>query len=76
MLALALALGSSACYGVSNFIGPQLARRHAIVTVLVVSQAAALAGCAIYLAADRGAAAAHVRPAAGGARRLRQRARA
>lgn len=56
LLALALALGSSACYGVSNFIGPQLARRHAIVTVLVVSQTAALAGCAIYLAADRGAA--------------------
>jgi drug/metabolite transporter (DMT)-like permease len=56
VLAIALALGSSACYGVSNFIGPQLARRHAIATVLVVSQLAALAGCAVYLAADRGAA--------------------
>jgi drug/metabolite transporter (DMT)-like permease len=56
VLAIALALGSSACYGVSNFVGPQLARRHAIVTVLVVSQVAALAGCAIYLAADRSAA--------------------
>ena len=56
MLAIALALGSSACYGVSNFIGPQLARRHAIVSVLVVSQVAALIGCALYLAADRGAA--------------------
>src|SRR5829696_7619587 len=56
VLAIALALGSSACYGVSNFVGPQLARRHAIVTVLVVSQLAALAGCAIYLAADRSAA--------------------
>ena len=56
VLAIALALGSSACYGVSNFVGPQLARRHALVTVLVVSQAAALIGCAAYLAADRGAA--------------------
>jgi drug/metabolite transporter (DMT)-like permease len=56
VLAIALALGSSACYGVSNFVGPQLARRHAVVTVLVVSQAAALIGCAIYLAAERGAA--------------------
>jgi drug/metabolite transporter (DMT)-like permease len=56
VLAIALALGSSACYGVSNFVGPQLARRHALVTVLVVSQLAALAGCAIYLAADRSAA--------------------
>ena len=56
MLAIALALGSSACYGVSNFIGPQLARRHAIVSVLVVSQVAALIGCALYLAGARGAA--------------------
>lgn len=54
MLAIALALGSSACYGVSNFIGPQLARRHAIVSVLVVSQVAALIGCALYLAGARG----------------------
>jgi drug/metabolite transporter (DMT)-like permease len=56
MLAISLALGSSACYGVSNFLGPQLARRHAIVTVLVVSQVSALIGCAIYLAGARGAA--------------------
>ena len=54
MLALALALGSSACYGLSNFIGPQLARRHTIVTILLVSQLAALIGCALYLAGDRG----------------------
>ncbi len=53
MLAIALALGSSACYGVSNFIGPQLARRHTIVTILVVSQVAALICCVVYLAADR-----------------------
>ena len=56
MLAISLALGSSVCYGVSNFLGPQLAREHAVVTVLVVSQLAALAGCAVYLAADAGAA--------------------
>ena len=56
MLAISLALGSSVCYGVSNFLGPQLAREHALVTVLVVSQLAALLGCAVYLAADGGAA--------------------
>jgi drug/metabolite transporter (DMT)-like permease len=54
MLAVALALGSSACYGVSNFVGPQLARRHALVTVIVLSQLAALAACAIYVAEDGG----------------------
>jgi drug/metabolite transporter (DMT)-like permease len=50
----ALALGSSACYGVSNFLGPQLARRHALVSVLVLSQIAALLVCALYLAFDHG----------------------
>jgi drug/metabolite transporter (DMT)-like permease len=54
MLLIALALGSSACYGVSNFLGPQLARRHALVSVLILSQLAALAACALYLAVDRG----------------------
>jgi drug/metabolite transporter (DMT)-like permease len=49
LLAIALALGSSACYGVSNFVGPQLARRHALVSVLVISQLAALAVCFVYL---------------------------
>ena len=51
MLAIALSLGSAACYGVSNFIGPQLARRHALVTVLFVSQLAALVACIAYLIA-------------------------
>lgn len=55
MLAVVLALGSSACYGVSNFVGPQLARRHTLVAVLVWSQLAALIGCIVYLAAERGA---------------------
>lgn len=54
MLVLALALGASLCYGVSNFLGPQLVRRHALVTVLVLSQLAALAGCVLYLAIDGG----------------------
>jgi drug/metabolite transporter (DMT)-like permease len=54
MLSIALALGSSACYGVSNFLGPQLARRHTLVSVLILSQVAALAACAFYLAVDRG----------------------
>ena len=55
MLAIALALGSSACYGVSNFVGPQLAKRHTLVAVLVISQLAALAACLAYVLADRGA---------------------
>ena len=56
MLAVVLALGSSACYGVSNFIGPLLARRHTLVTVLIISQLAALVACAVYLVAAGGAA--------------------
>ncbi len=55
MLAIALALGSSACYGVSNFVGPQLAKRHALVAVLVTSQVAALIACLAYVLADRSA---------------------
>jgi uncharacterized membrane protein len=56
VLAVVLALGSSACYGVSNFIGPQLARQHALVTVIFLSQLAALIACALYVAEDGGAA--------------------
>jgi uncharacterized membrane protein len=51
LLAIALSLGSAACYGVSNFIGPQLARRHTLVAVLMVSQLAALLACVVYLLA-------------------------
>lgn len=54
MLAVLLALGSSACYGVSNFVGPQLARRHTLVAVLLTSQLAALLACALYVVADGG----------------------
>lgn len=52
MLAIALALGSAACYGVSNFVGPQLSRRHTLVAVIVVSQLAALIACGIYAAIE------------------------
>jgi drug/metabolite transporter (DMT)-like permease len=54
MLAITLALGASLCYGVSNFLGPQLVRRHQLVTVLVLSQVAALAACGLYLVLDGG----------------------
>jgi drug/metabolite transporter (DMT)-like permease len=54
MLAIALALGASFCYGVSNFLGPQLVRRHQLVTVLVLSQVAALAACMVYLGLEGG----------------------
>jgi drug/metabolite transporter (DMT)-like permease len=55
VLAVVLALGCSACYGVSNFVGPRLAREHALVSVLFLSQVAALVACAVYLAGERGA---------------------
>lgn len=54
MLTVALALGSAACYGVSNVIGPQLARRRTVATVLIVSHTAALLGAAVYLLAAGG----------------------
>jgi len=55
LLAIVLALGSSACYGVSNFLGPQLAKRHTLVVVLLTSQLAALLACLLYVIADRSA---------------------
>lgn len=54
VLTIALALGSSACYGVSNFLGPQLARRHTLASVLMFSQVAALGASALYLMAHGG----------------------
>jgi drug/metabolite transporter (DMT)-like permease len=41
---------------VSNFIGPQLARRHALFAVLLIAHLAALAGAAVYLGVEGGAA--------------------
>lgn len=55
MLTVALALGSATCYGVSNFIGPLLARRHALFAVLIVSHVAAFLGAAVYLVVEGGA---------------------
>ena len=52
MLAVSLALGCSVCYGVSNFLGPQLARRQTIVAVLVLSQVAALLACLGYVVVE------------------------
>ena len=46
MLAVLLALGTSVSYGVSNFLGPLLTRRHSLATVLLVGQVAALVGAA------------------------------
>lgn len=54
MLAVSLALGCSVCYGVSNFLGPQLAKRQNIVAVLVLSQVAALVACLVYVVAASG----------------------
>jgi drug/metabolite transporter (DMT)-like permease len=56
VLTVLLSLGTSACYGLSNFLGPQLARRDSIVAVLFISQLAALAGCALYVVGDGAAA--------------------
>ena len=54
VLAVSLALGCSVCYGVSNFLGPQLAKRQTIVAVLVLSQVAALVACVVYVVAAPG----------------------
>ncbi|MBI5104395.1 MAG: EamA family transporter [Solirubrobacterales bacterium] len=52
MLAVVLALGTSVAYGVSNFLGPQLSRRHPVAAVLVIGQVAALAGAAVLVLAS------------------------
>ena len=52
VLAVSLALGCSVCYGVSNFLGPQLAKRQTIVAVLVLSQLAALLACVAYVVVE------------------------
>lgn len=54
MLTVVLALGTSVCYGVANFLGPLLSRRDTLVAVLIVSQTAALVACLAYLALDQG----------------------
>jgi drug/metabolite transporter (DMT)-like permease len=56
VLAIVLALGTSVAYGSSNFLGPLLGRRHTVSAVLLVGQAAALAGAvALVLASGESA---------------------
>lgn len=50
MLAIVLALGTSFAYGVANFLAPVLLRRHALATVLLTGQVAALVGSVLLLA--------------------------
>jgi drug/metabolite transporter (DMT)-like permease len=45
--AVLLALGSSLSFGIADFFGGVVTRRHAVLVVLLVSQAAGLAGIAI-----------------------------
>ncbi len=51
MLALVLALGASLCWGVSDFVGGLQSRRRHVLVVLLISQAASLAGLIVVLAA-------------------------
>ena len=50
-MAIALALGTSACYGVANFLGPLFTRRFPLGGVLLVGQVAAMAVAAVAVAA-------------------------
>ncbi|MGI8904204.1 MAG: EamA family transporter [Solirubrobacteraceae bacterium] len=50
MLALVLALGSSLCWGVSDFIGGVQSRRAPVLVVVLVSQTIGLTGLAILIA--------------------------
>jgi drug/metabolite transporter (DMT)-like permease len=59
VLALALALGSSLCWGMSDFLGGVQSRRQPLLTVMLVSQAAALLGLLVVVAA-RGAGPPHL----------------
>ena len=50
-MAIALALGTSACYGVANFLGPLFTRRFPLGGVLLVGQMAALVVAAVAVGA-------------------------
>jgi uncharacterized membrane protein len=54
VLAIVLALGTSAAYGTSNFLGPLLGRRHTLAAVLLAGQLAALvvAGLIVLVSRD------------------------
>lgn len=51
MLAFALGLGSSLCWGLADFLGGLQSRRHPLAAVMLVSQAAGLAGIAVLVVA-------------------------
>ena len=50
MTALALALGSSLCWGVADFIGGVQSRRLPLLVVMLVSQGVGLAGLIVWIA--------------------------
>lgn len=68
MLGLVLALGSSLCWGVSDFLGGLQSRRLALLRVMLVTQAAGLVGMALALVIRGHPAPAfhHLLPAIGG----------
>ena len=68
MLGLVLALGSSLCWGVSDFLGGLQSRRLALLRVMLVTQAAGLVGMALLLVIRGHPAPAfhHLLPAIGG----------
>ncbi len=51
MLAVVLALGTSVAYGIANFLGPLLGRRHPLGAVLLVGQGAALIAAGVLVLA-------------------------
>ncbi len=59
MLALVLALGSSLCWGMSDFLGGLQSRRQPLLAVMLISQGAALI-CLLALVAVRGAGPPHL----------------
>jgi drug/metabolite transporter (DMT)-like permease len=52
-MAVALALIASLCWGVADFMGGSLSRRHPLLVVVLVSQAVGLAGVVVVAAARR-----------------------
>jgi len=68
MLAIVLGLGSSVCWGLADFLGGLQSRRHAVASVLLVSEIAGLAPVVLYVALSGAAAPAwvHLWPAAAG----------
>jgi drug/metabolite transporter (DMT)-like permease len=68
MLGIALALTSSVCWGVADFMGGTQARRISLLRVLLISQAVGLLGVTVFIVARRASPPEFVRllPAVGG----------